>query len=132
MMSRYSFKDFENCMCIKSSDLVQNISYFFSDSFTSYIDFEVKFNDNITGNQSKYNYYIDYFNNNTPRGYLYFVDSVPDIEKYMNPFRYFLNFHVELLNPSSQIITNLYLNTIDMTLDDSILITGNLILLHRS
>ena len=60
MMSRYSFKDFENCMCVKTSDLVQNISYFFTDSYYSYYDFEVKFNDNIKSNRSLYNYYVDY------------------------------------------------------------------------
>lgn len=127
VMNRYIFQEFQSCMCVQASSLTQNISNFLTDTYFSNFELEVRFNDTIISNKSLYNYFVNYLNINTPRGYFYFVDSVADIDNYINPFTYFLNFHVQLINPSIMVTSDLFLNKIGLTIDDQLIGRGNLI-----
>ena len=126
VVNRWNFKYFEGCMCVTPEDLKYNISYFMTDSYYTFYDFEVKFNDTILNNKTMYNQIVNYFNNNTPVGNFYYVDTSADIDKYTKPFTYFMNFHSQMLNPSSQVTSNLYLTNVKMEINDNIFTEGTI------
>ena len=92
-----------------------------TDSYFTFYDLQVKFNDSILKNKTQYNYMVDYLNNNTPVGYFYYLDTTADIDQYSKPFTYFMNFHSQVLNPTSLMISNIYLTNINMEIDDNVI-----------
>ena len=126
VVNRWNFKYFEGCSCVTPDQLDQNISYFMTDSYYTFYDFEVKFNDTILNNKTMYNQIIDYFNNNTPVGNFYYVDTTVDIDKYTKAFSYFMNIHSQYVNPTSQVTSNLYLTSVNLVIDDNPFYHSNL------
>jgi len=58
----------------------------------------------------------------TPRGYLYFVDTVADVDDYVSPFKNFLNFHSQFLNPDTMVVSNLFMNEVFLEIDDNLVL----------
>ena len=63
-----------------------NISYNYRDTYTTFLSYEVKFNDEIYQNISKYNESYDYLSNNPVKSVIYYVDSVADLKSYSDQF----------------------------------------------
>ncbi len=119
----FTYKNYYMCSCVNSKSLSKyNISYFNTDSYFTTLDLEVKFNDTILRNPTLYNYYTNYFNMQTPRSFMYFVDTIADVDDYVSPFKNFLNFHSQFLNPGTMVVSNLYMNKIFLELDDNLVL----------
>ena len=128
VVNHYDFKYYDGCTCVTPDVLNYNVSYFYSDSYFSFYDFEARFNDTILNNETLYNYIVSYFKNNSPIANFYYVDTIADIDQFIKPFSYYMNFHTQTLNPTSQMISNLYLNNIYMQIDDNVIITSKIYL----
>ena len=121
VVNRFTYNKYDGCLCVNSDNLLNDISYFMTDSYFTFYDLQVKFNDSILKNKTQYNYMVDYLNNNTPVGYFYYLDTTADIDQYSKPFTYFMNFHSQVLNPTSLMISNIYLTNINMEIDDNVI-----------
>ena len=125
---RFSKRYYDGCLCATVDTFFEDVSYFFTDSYYTFYDLQVKFNDSILNNKTLYNNMVDYFNNNTPVGYFYYVDTSADIDAYTKPFIPFINFHSQVLNPTSQVISNIYMTNINMHIDDNLIYDGTILL----
>ena len=126
--NRFSKRHYDGCLCATVDTFFEDVSYFFTDSYYTFYDLQVKFNDSILNNKTLYNNMVDYFNNNTPVGYFYYVDTSADIDAYTKPFIPFINFHSQVLNPTSQVISNIYMTNINMHIDDNLIYDGTILL----
>ena len=126
----YSVRLFRGCSCAKKKDLDNyNITYFFTDTYVSYLQYVAKFNDNILNNSTLYQKYFDYYSLNTPRLFTYFIDSQGNIDNYDDPFDNYINYQYSYLNPDTSVQTDLFFNRLLVKSDDGFIGNSKLIFL---
>jgi hypothetical protein len=122
----YSMRLFQNCKCAGFDQLRDfNFSYFFTDSYNSYFAYKLMFKDHIINNSTLYQYYSDYFRNNTQRIFTFFVDSQGNVDKQDNPFTNFINYDYSYLSPDFSAISDLFFSSLKVSLDDNFFISCN-------
>ena len=127
----YDVRMFRGCTCAKKADMdVYNITYFFTDTYTSYLQYTTKFNDEINNNDTLYQKYYDYYRANTPRLFTYFVDSQGNIDDFEQPFNNYINYHYSYLNPGKSIQSDLFFNKLIVKSDDSFIGSSKNIILN--
>jgi hypothetical protein len=116
-----TFKIYEHCSCADSKSLAAyNISYAFTDTFNSYLAYNIKFNDDILNDPTKYQQAYTYLKQNPSRSFAYFVDSIGNIDDYTSDvFTYFMNYKFNFINPDVLYIADMYLNAINVVIDDN-------------
>ena len=78
-------------------------------------------------NSTLYNYYYQYFKNNPPKNFVYFIDSVADLTDYNGDFlKNFINYQISFVNPDYLSAYDVYLKLIKMTIDDSFVFNGGI------
>ena len=123
----YDVRLFRGCTCARKEDLNQfNITYFFSNSYVSYLQYIAKFNDNILKNNTLYQKYFDYYSSNTPRLFTYFIDAQGNIDDYKNPFDNYINYQYSYLNPDASVQTDLFFNKLTVQSDDVFIGNGKI------
>ena len=118
----YTMRLFENCQCASYNQLKDyNFSYFFTDSYNSYFAYKLMFKDEVMKNETLYQYYSDYYRNNSQRVFTYFVDSQGNVDSLNDPFTNFINYDYSYLSPDFSSLTDLFFSSLDVSLDDNIL-----------
>ena len=127
MITKNDFKRFQNCRCVNNTDLAYyNMSYFITDSYSTFLSYEFKFNQSIYENLTLYNYYYNYFKKNPLKNTVYFIDSVINIDKSNDDaVRYFMNYQQSFVNPDFTNIFDIYMRNNSVELDDRIFDIGS-------
>jgi hypothetical protein len=117
----YTMRLFQKCQCASYNQLKNfNFSYFFTDSYNSYFAYKLMFKDEVVNNNTLYQYYSDYYRNNSQRVFTYFVDSQGNVDNLNDPFTNYINYDYSYLSPDFSVVTDLFFSSLNVFLDDNI------------
>jgi hypothetical protein len=124
LINQFNMRDFINCRCARHEDLKDyNISFSYKDSYSSFLSYQVRLKDEVYNNLSLYNNISKIIQENPPRKYIYFVDSVADLNVFTEDFfTNYLNYHTSYISLSLNNLYEIYLNTISVIVSDSLVV----------
>jgi hypothetical protein len=123
----YTMRLFQQCQCISYDDLKPyNFSFYYTGSYASYFVYKLYFKDSVVADQNQYQYYSDYYRNNSQRVFAYFVDSQGDVDNYNNPFNSYINYNYAYLSPDIAYSSDLLFSQIDVNLDDNLFVKSKI------
>ena len=120
-VNRRNFLSYKSCYCAEANSLSRyNISYTEKDSFSTFLSYDIKFKDYIYKNQTLYNFYYEYLKTNQIKNYVFFIDTVVDINDYSgNLLSNFLDYQSSFLNADLYANYDIYYSKTYISLSDS-------------
>jgi len=115
---------FENyykfCTCAPYESLKNlNVSFFFSDTYYTYLEYVVKIKPSIFNDPVKRQDAYNLLAKNPPRNEFFFVDTNAELSNYEFPFTHFINVHLNYINPDYTAYSDLWFKRIQMRTDDN-------------
>ncbi len=123
-----TFRMYQNCLCADSSKLSQfNISYSFTDTYHSYLNYIINFRDDILDNDTRILEAYYHLIERQSRNFIYFVDSIGKIDDHSeNFFSNYMNWKVNYLNPDVYYLSDVFLSRVEVKIDDNFFVPGNI------
>ena len=120
-LSNQEKKLFKKCQCISTETLNNyDLSYFFTDSYSSYLTYSLMFKNEVITNRTLYENYSDYYRNNPQRLFTYFLDSQGNLDDSSNPLESFINYDYAILSPDNYKMVDILLSKIKVEFDENI------------
>ncbi len=116
---------YQDCKCVPHESLRDyNMSFFFSDSYFTFLEYSYKYKDEVFNNKTRLQEAYDLLLKAPTTTEFFFVDTSAEEININHPFKFYFNTQLNFLNPDFVIYSDIWLKKIQMTLSDSILTHG--------